>query len=139
MLDELPELGPALKEYSTNLEAIIALARAQSIRVILMTQPTLWRGDLSKAAIDSLWLGGIGDFQLQRGNPYYSVAALTNGMRQFNEALLDVCHRHQGECLDLAGKIPKDSTVFYDDAHFTEHGAQRVAEEVSRYLSTVSR
>jgi lysophospholipase L1-like esterase len=134
ILEEPPDLGPALKEYATNLDRIVGLARAQSIRLVLMTQPTLWRADLDRSAQESLWLGGIGDFQLQSGEPYYSAAVLAEVMRRFNDVLLDVCRVDRAECFDLAARIPKDTTVFYDDVHFTEHGAQVVAEEVATYL-----
>ena len=134
ILEQLPDLRPALKEYATNLDRIVSLARAQSIRLVLLTQPTLWRADLPRSTEDLLWLGGIGDFQLQPGMPYYSVAALADAMRQFNEVLLDVCHARRAECLDLAARIPKDTSIFYDDVHFTERGAQLVAEEVAKYL-----
>ena len=94
----------------------------------------LWRADLPRSAEDVLWLGGIGDFQQRPGSPYYSAAALAEGMRRFNETLLDVCRARQLECLDLAVTIPKDTSVFYDDTHFTEYGAALVAEEVAHFL-----
>jgi len=30
--------------------------------------------------------------------------------------------------------MEKDTTVFYDDAHFNESGARKVAEALSKYL-----
>jgi lysophospholipase L1-like esterase len=81
-----------------------------------------------------LWLGGIGDFQKETGKPYYSAAALEQGMTAYNDTLLRVCRARQVECLDLAAKLEKDASVFFDDVHFNENGARRVAAELSRYL-----
>ncbi|MGH9840741.1 MAG: SGNH/GDSL hydrolase family protein, partial [Blastocatellia bacterium] len=79
-------------------------------------------------------LGGIGDFQKERGKPYYSAAALEKGMNAYNDVMLQVCRERSVECLDLAPMLEKDTTAFYDDVHFNESGARKVAEAVSRYL-----
>ena len=38
------------------------------------------------------------------------------------------------DCLDLAAVLPKDTTIFYDDCHFNEHGAEVMAKELTRHL-----
>jgi hypothetical protein len=38
------------------------------------------------------------------------------------------------ECIDLATTLEKDTTVFYDDVHFNESGAQKVSKTVSNYF-----
>ena len=65
---------------------------------------------------------------------YYTVRALNEGMTGYNAALLQVCKDRGVECIDLASLLPKDLTTFYDDEHFNENGAARVAEIVAEYL-----
>lgn len=48
--------------------------------------------------------------------------------------MLEVCADRRVECLDLAAMLPKDDTVFYDDVHFNEAGAERVAAAVAERL-----
>ena len=36
--------------------------------------------------------------------------------------------------MDLAAAIPKDRSMFYDDAHFTELGAKKIAETIADEL-----
>jgi len=132
--NELPDLSSALEEYARNIDKIIDLARTKSVRPILATQPTLWRSDLPQNLDALLWLGGVGDFQEEVGKPYYSAAALEKGMKAYNDALLRVCRERRIECVDLASILEKDTTVFYDDVHFNESGARKVAEALSRYL-----
>jgi len=49
-------------------------------------------------------------------------------------ASLRICQERRVECLDLAPLLEKDTTVFYDDVHFNESGARKVAQAVSRYV-----
>ncbi|NIN70116.1 MAG: hypothetical protein GTO63_36630, partial [Anaerolineae bacterium] len=75
--------------------------------------------------------GGVGDFIAELSLEYYSAAALAEAMDLYNGALLDLCRARGVECLDLAALVPKDSSIFYDDAHLTEKGARWVAHEVA--------
>jgi len=135
MRDALPDLSSALEEYARNINMIIDIAQEKSVRLILMTQPTMWRAGLPQDLDALLWLGGIGDFQKESGKPYYSVTALEKAMKAYNDTLLRVCRERGLECLDLASLLEKDTTVFYDDAHFNESGARKVAGALSKFMS----
>jgi lysophospholipase L1-like esterase len=134
ILDELPDLSSALAEYARNINRIIDITQEKSLRVILLTQPTMWRPDLPKNLDALLWFGGVGDFFNTNGTPYYSVASLETGIGAYNRTLLRICRERRVECLDLAPMLEKDTTVFYDDVHFNESGARKVAQALSRYL-----
>jgi hypothetical protein len=126
----LPDyLSAGLAEYTQNVHRIIDQAQAHGVRVILMTQPMLWRADLTQAEKDLLWLG-----QGPGREFFYSPAALDRAMTMYNQALLDICAQRQVECIDLAAAIPKTADIFYDDAHYTEEGARQVAAVVEDYL-----
>jgi hypothetical protein len=56
-LDELPDLSSALQECPENLTRIIDVVQAHGSRVVMMTQPTLWRDDFSPAEDRLIWLG----------------------------------------------------------------------------------
>lgn len=134
LVDRLPDMTQALADYRGNLNRIADLAAAQKVRLVLMTQPTIWRDDLPEAAKALLWLGGVGEFQRAAGSAYYAVGPLAVAMQRYNEVLLDVCKQRQLPCLDLAPAIPKDTTMFYDDTHFTEAGARAVATAIVQHL-----
>lgn len=127
--DELPNLTPALAEYRRNINTMIDLAQARQVRVILMTQPSLWRPDLTQAERDLLWFGWGPDDKF-----FYSVEALAEGLEQYNEQVRQICRERQVECIDLARLLPQDTTIFYDDVHFNENGARQVAEVIADYL-----
>jgi hypothetical protein len=83
-----------------------------------------------------LWLGGIGRFQEEPGHEYYSVAAMAEGMDRYNQELLTLCRTERLECIDLEKDMPKDTRMFFDDVHFTEVGAQQVANVFAHYLNS---
>ncbi len=132
--ETLPDLSAALAQYAATLQHILDVAAAEGARVIFLTQPTLWRADLSDAERDLLWTGGPPLDMVGPGAAYYSVGALAEGMRLYNETLLRVCRERGAECIDLAGELPQSTDVFFDDMHFTEAGSRRVAEIVADYL-----
>jgi lysophospholipase L1-like esterase len=134
MRDVLPDLESGLEEYSRNILKFVDTARQRGVRVILMTQPAMWRAGLPDSLQRLLWMGGVGRYQDSPGLPYYSAPALADGLDQYNRALVDVCRVRQVECLDLAAALEKDDSTFYDDVHFNENGARRVAQALTAFL-----
>ncbi len=126
-LDALPDLEGALGEYRANLRAIAREARARGARPVLITQPALWRADLSPEEEALLWFGWAPD-------GFYTAAALAEGMDRYNRALLEVCELDDLDCVDLAARVPRRPAMFIDDVHFSEAGARRVAEVLDEAL-----
>jgi hypothetical protein len=82
-----------------------------------------------------LLAGGIGpNHQWCKTRRYYSPRALAEGIRRFNESLLDVCDQRRVACIDLAREIPKRATYFYDDMHLSEAGADFASDAVVRSI-----
>ena len=134
LVPKLPSLTHGIERYVKNLEQIIAADRAEEVRVLFLTQPTLWRAGLSSAARELLWAGGPPLHQMRYGAPYYSAEALAAGMEQYNEALMNVCRGHGVGCVDAASRMPRTTEVFYDDAHFTEYGSTMLAGILADHL-----
>ena len=131
ILDTLPDLTQALVVYGGYLEAIADLADEYGVRLVFVTQPTLWRADLTREEESMLWFGGVGDFQSEAGHEYFSSRVLAEAMRAYNSTLMDVCSNRSLECFDLAATFPKDTSVFFDDVHFTESGSKLFAEQLA--------
>ena len=123
-----PDLATALIEYAENLQ--VYHCRRSALRdtdVVLMTQPSLYGPDLPPTLRELLVFGRVGVERHSAGNEYYSVDALATALGRYNETLLAVCTTARIDCIDLDAKLPKDTTVFYDDVHFNEAGARQVA------------
>lgn len=135
IIEDLPDLSAPLVEYRRNLHLIVDLARERNLRIVFVTQPYLWKDDLTPTEASLLWMGGASKlFQVQSGSPYYAPGVLAAGMDQYNQALLEVCRERDAECVDLASRIARDTTMFFDDAHFTDRGSQAVGEALAAYL-----
>lgn len=132
----LPDLSSALEEYRRNIKTVAGIAAQRGLRLILVTQPYLWRADLTEREQARLWLGGIGRYQEEPGHEYYAIDALADGMDRYNRMLLDLCRTEGLECIDLEKEMPKNTNMFFDDVHFTETGARHIAKVISRYLTS---
>lgn len=133
IIDQMPDMAPGLRDYQTTLERIIKVLRARKIRPVFMTQPTMWKIDLEPHLAELMWLGSDGS---KGCTAYYSLRVLAQVMDLYNQRLRKVCAVQGVECIDLAHKIPKNTTAFYDDCHFNESGARLVAKVVTDYLAT---
>ncbi|MBI3837591.1 MAG: hypothetical protein HY288_06625 [Planctomycetia bacterium] len=123
----VPALEPGLQEFSDNLRAIIARCNNCNMRVVFTTQPVLWRDDLDADNVALLWFGQLPDGR------FLSVDKLRAGMDLYNQALRSVCAECGAELIDLR-QLDGDPAVFYDDCHFTETGARRVARLIADWF-----
>jgi hypothetical protein len=120
--------------YATNLNRMVDIAQSRKVRLLLVTQPTLWSEELTAAERKLLWAGGPPFFSLRDGASYFSAEALASAMKSFNDTLLKVCLDRNAECLDAAARMEPTTDNFYDDAHFTEQGSAILAGLISDYL-----
>ncbi len=130
----LPDLSQAIAGYAERLNRIIDVAQREGVRVVLLTQPSLWRTNLPESDRKLLWGGGPLLDRLVPEAVYYSIAALADGMERYNKALLEVCHARKVECVDVAAQMPRTREIFYDDAHFTDAGAARLGGVLADYF-----
>src|SRR5262249_33077238 len=124
LVGTLPPLGSGLDEYERNVREIASLAHARSLRLVVVTQPSLWRAAMAESEQALLWWGWRPDGR------FYTTAALASAMEAYNHRLLDICVSAKIECIDLAGRIPRSPLYFFDDLHFTEAGSARVAAQL---------
>ncbi len=133
IIDSLPDLTAALDEYERNLQLIYDETQKQKIKLVLINQATLYKDSMNEFENSLLWMGGVGDFQQEKNHAYYSTKALNKAMQLYNERVKNFCSFHpQIKFIDLASQLPKDTSVFYDDCHFNESGARKVAKIISK-------
>ena len=134
-LTTIPDLDTGLVAFRRNLHELIDAAEQHGAAVVLMTQPYLWKEDLRPDLAELLWTGRVGGrYGTDATTEYYTIEALRAAQAAYNDALLEVCRDRELACIDLAAALPQDETVFFDDVHFNESGARRVANVVARSL-----
>lgn len=130
VLKNLPNIDAGLAEYEDNLNLFVDLAKLKSQKIILLTQPSIYKKNMSEDELNLLWFGCVE----QDGWKCYSPEVLAKGLDKFNQITLQVCKNRQIECIDLASKLPKDTTIFFDDVHFNENGAKEVSKIIYDYF-----
>lgn len=128
----LPDLSTGLDEYRGRIHALANRCADLHIRCLFLTQPTMWRDNLTPAEESLFWLGYLGPWLHPKG--YISSADLARAMDMYNRTLLDVCRQSSLECFDLAAHIPKTTAAFFDEMHFNEAGSRLVAHNLHEYL-----
>jgi lysophospholipase L1-like esterase len=126
-ITKLPDLTNGLNHYEHNLKKIIQEAQKRNISVIFITQPTLWQKNLSDEY--KTLLAARAHYNK---TPLYTGEALNEIMTIFNKRLMTVCAKYNIPVIDL--QLPKNKTIFYDDMHFNESGAEVVAAKVYSFL-----
>jgi len=128
---DIPQgIEAALATYQANIRRIIDVCREHHQHVVFVTQPSLYRADLTDAEKSLLW----------QCSPKGTFLPQTLQMIQdrYNAALIDACKKERVDCIDLASMLPKDTTIFYDDFHFNLGGCRKVAAIVADQLAKSS-
>ena len=125
---DLARVLGSLELFERNIESLISMARAHNISPVFLTQPLLY-GDSPK------WAGIQGEsFWFRDQHLSVSAATYRRMLDIFNQRLLEICLQNDVPCIDLASTIPNDQEFFYDSMHFTERGAELVAQNVFRHM-----
>jgi lysophospholipase L1-like esterase len=125
--DERLTVGDDPQIYRRRLVSLVEACRRRNLKLLLATQPTMWRADLSTQ--DETLLVE------QTANGAYSAGFLAQLMATYNEILISVGQETGTPVADLAGAIPKDRSAFYDDCHFNDAGCEKVAQVLAERLA----
>lgn len=117
---------PHVEKYKNRVYSLINTCRKSGIEPVFCTQPLV-----AGIGIDSLT--GV-DIETIKQPDFFSFERSINGkimwevMQLYNSALIKVCRENNVLAIDLGNKIPKNSLYFYDNMHFSNQGAVKVAE-----------
>ncbi|MBY0588017.1 SGNH/GDSL hydrolase family protein [bacterium] len=114
------ELEADLELYRQRLHELIQTARRKGCKILLLTQPTLWKEGLDPA-LEAMLIE-------QTDDAAYSAGTLAAMMDRYNQVLRDTAEQNHCPIVDLARRMPTDRTLFYDDCHFHDAGSAWVAE-----------
>lgn len=120
-------LGP----YRKRLTALVRATRAAGIEPVLVTQPVLPGYEPPDAPALAETLAAA---EVVRGVDGRTFRAL---MELYNQALVECAQTEQVPVIDLAARLPRRTTYFYDDSHFTPAGAKAVGEILAEGLAPI--
>jgi hypothetical protein len=115
-----------LPGYRLRVQQLIDTCLQHQIKPVFITQPLLYG-----AGIDSVTQVDLATIQHKNmsGRSAWQVLEL------YNDELRKLATEKGILLIDLAAKMPKNSLYFYDEAHFTNAGTEKVAEILDRSLT----
>lgn len=124
----LEEQRPYLEAYRQRVLRLIELTRAAGSEPLFLTQPVLW-GE----GIDPTTKQELTRIKIKSGRHAKLFWLI---LQQYNQVTKEVGEQNNVLVIDLANEMPKDSKYYYDGYHFTNEGAEKVAEIVAPRIKT---
>jgi lysophospholipase L1-like esterase len=107
--------------YGEHARSVAAFCRSHALRCMLVDQPAAYGPDISDQLRARLWMTPPNeDYTLSLENMAY-IAQL------YNSSLQDIAREARLPFCGISGRVAPTSAFFYDDCHFNEPGARRVA------------
>ncbi len=136
IINTMPLLDSSINNFGRNNYAMIKIVKEYKKQIIFLTQPVAWQDSMSSIENKLCWWGWIGKDQYKNSEVYYSFSILKQAMDKYNSQLKNMCAENNIACIDLENMLEKDTTTFYDDCHFNESGARKIAKIVFNFLSS---
>jgi lysophospholipase L1-like esterase len=117
---------PYIQSYETRLKRLIDMSREAGIEPVFITQPLLVGpavDDITKVDLATIKVD-----ETRNGRMWWEL------LEVYNDVTRKVGHENNVFVIELARQIPKSSRYFHDYVHFSNEGAQVVADTVYRSL-----
>lgn len=111
------------QQFGDRLKELADMCRKRGIEPVFITQPVLW-GD----TLDPVTGKSLSEVDVGWGKNGLLQAKL---VESYNGVTRHVADEHGITLIDLAARMPKSTEYFYDTYHYTNAGAEKVAEIVS--------
>lgn len=115
-----------LPRYEQRVRQLVETCRSHNIAAVLVTQPALYGpavDDVTQVDLRRVNVNGM------NGNTRWKLLEL------YNDVTRKVAHEQELLLIDLAVKMPKSSRYYYDYHHFTNDGADVVADLIRAELA----
>ena len=116
---------PGLDSFERNLKTIITLARNDGTRIILMTQPNIYKEKMSQKELEMLIMLNI---ESVGSGKKWSYKTAYRGINAYNDRIRKVASDENVILIDLDKAVPKTSEYFYDDVHYKPKAYDRISD-----------
>lgn len=123
---------PGLVSSERNLRTLIDLARIDGTIIILMTQPFLYKDDMTaeEKAVSKML-----NFSLVNLEKQWNFSTAKRGMEKYNDLMRRLAQDEEGVYLvDLESAIPKSLDYFHDDVHYRDKTYIVIAEYIAERI-----
>ena len=124
-----------LKAFERNLNILITLAQEDRTKIILMTQPNIYKDQMTEQEIGTL--GMLNGEAVGNGKRWTYKTALS-GFRQYNDKIRKIASTRVGVYLiDLELIVPKSLEFFTDDVHYNSKTHDLISPFISEELKKI--
>ncbi len=136
-IDAMPALDECLRAYAANLRRIADWAEARQVRLVMLTQGSLYRDAITPADEARLAFGSVDASALDDPPPkrYFSVRAMRAMLGRYNDATLAMCAERKLACHDVDTFVPQTGAAYDDDIHVNAAGARMLGAELAKRLA----
>ena len=100
-----------------------------------MSQPSLYNKKLENSEMGTLWFGKyLCNMNDSLGKVYPSTLSMKTALDSFNFAVREIADKGDSYFFNADSIIPKNSTYFYDDVHYTNSGATLLGKSLYDYI-----
>ncbi len=125
---------PSLPVFERNLRMLVRFLKADGVKVILLTQPSIYRPGLTPPELAKLYFAPI---HCGQNGVYPDVASMEYGMGLFNDVIRKVAGDSGVALVDLEKEIPKDPAFLSDDVHPTAQATEKEAELIFKKIESL--
>ncbi len=127
----------SINEFSRHLSVLVDIIRQDSIDVILMTQPSLYKNEMNSDELSVLWFGRsyCNSKKNRLQSVYSSARSLRAAMNDYNGRIRKIAMDKNVHLIDLEPQIPKDRSNFVDDIHYTVKSSHQVAQIITKNIT----
>ena len=123
---------PSLASFNRNMKSLAKITNHDGVKLVLASQPTLFRPGLGKQERLSIWFPHS---FIDPNNIYPDMDSMIAGIRAFNETTKRIAGEYGIPFIDLASKIPRTREYFFDDCHYTIKGNALIAQELFMFIA----
>lgn len=125
---------PSLESFRYNIELMVKITEIDGVKLILATQPTLYKKDLSLEEKEKIIFPRL---FCHNADSMPDIDSMIYGMEQFNFVIRECAKNSNIGLIDLDSKIPKNLKYLLDDCHYTREGNFLIASIIFEYLVSV--
>jgi hypothetical protein len=126
-----PDSFQGLVPFTRNINTLLDLAQKDGTRVVLMTQPNIYRKDLPENLKPGLIML---NFEAVGPDTRWNYKTALNGFKAYSSAIKEIAAERNTFLLDLEPTIPKTLEFFNDDVHYQNRTFDRIADFISEEL-----
>jgi lysophospholipase L1-like esterase len=117
--------------FEQNLNTIIDLAKLDGTKVVLLTQPSLYKISPDPKILPHLYM--LNNEAIGKDKQWAYETAL-NGFQRYKEIIIRTAKKRSAYFIDMDAVIPKTLDYFYDDVHYTDTAYELFANKLTEGL-----